>query len=236
MSLQPTGPRAGCNAAEGCTDTCYNKVGWFNDGAATGATSVLVGWCNQGFNHTSVHDRGLGTSYWSGEDITAAVCFANCDADHLCQQARYEANGPFGNECWIGSNKLNPRPSATRSACLGRPGCVDFCYSKSGWYPDHRPRVLNGWCGDPSFVEGTAAGVGYGISYFHNDALTQTECFGACEADAVCTMAKFEAMGAYGTQCWLGTGTQRPLAERKRSSCEATPGCVDYCYSKTGFR
>lgn len=234
MSLRPTQARAGC-VAPNCTDTCYNKNGWYSDGIDTNATSVLVGWCNNPYAEASAQGNGQGTSYWSGEDISAQVCFANCNADHLCQQARYEANGPYGNECWIGTNKNNPRPIGTRPSCVATDGCTDFCYSKSGWYPDNRPRVVNGWCSDPNWVEGATAGVGIGVSYFHNDALTQTECFGACEADSVCTMARFEAMGQHGTECWLGTGRMMPQGESKRSSCAATEGCVDYCYSKTGF-
>ena len=60
-----------------------------------------------------------------------------CDDDPACNQAVHESSGPWGQQCWLGTNVMSPilhRPLRSR-ACVSQP-CLDECYNKNGWYPE----------------------------------------------------------------------------------------------------
>merc|ERR1712167_463963 len=88
-------------------------------------------------------------TYFTGASVTQASCIQKCnEAGDACHQAVFEASGPWGPQCWLGTQKSTVRPTGSRP-CTGKSvPCVDYCYNKEGWAriasdPDN---LLAGWC------------------------------------------------------------------------------------------
>jgi hypothetical protein len=222
-----------------CVDFCYNKAGW---APRLGAVHVVPGWCRD-WKHQNTGESMRMTgqqTYFTGKHVTQASCIQKCnEAGDACHQAVFEASGPWGPQCWLGTQKSTVRPTGSRP-CTGKSvPCVDYCYNKEGYAriasdPDN---VLPGWCRNWKHQNtGESMRMTGQQTYFTGNTVTLKTCMAKCHENASCKQAVFEASGHWGPQCWLGTqaSSARPTGSRPCSKYPNEP-CVDFCFSKSGW-
>jgi len=206
-----------------------------------GAILVLAFCITRGIaGETGEVDEGGWCKHWieiDGYTSSAATeesCWQSCRDHAFCMQAVFEVTGPWGTQCWLGSQNMTERPAASRN-CV--PSCVDHCFAKYGFNdpaptpaPTPVPPAANeevddgGWCQQWQELQDYQLPV----SMNHNEQW----CWDACRSNAACLQAVYELhFGEFGPGCWLGgqNMTKRPVSHR---SCL---NCTNHCYARHGF-